>query len=105
MFRCVLLINIFFFYYGVVLVWFIEYMDVIYVYICLIMLGNYKYECVQNLKIKNDFIILSKKVCFNVFIIYFGLYFCFRKKKNVNFKNGYGLCVFYDFNLFLRLLI
>lgn len=69
------------------------------------MLGNHKHECVQNLKIKNDFIILSKKVCLNVSTTYSGSYLCFRKKKNVNFKNGHGLRVFYDLNLSLRLLI
>lgn len=70
-----------FFHYGVVWVWFIEYMDVNYVDICLIMLGNHIHECVQNLKIKNDFIILSKKVCLNVSTTYSGSYLCFGKQR------------------------
>lgn len=70
-----------FFHYGVVWVWFIEYMDVNYVDICLIMLGNHIHECVQNLKIKNDFIILSKKVCLYVSTTYSGSYLCFGKQR------------------------
>lgn len=34
-----------------------------------------------------------------------GRIFVLEKKKNVNFKNGHGLRVFYDLNLSLRLLI